>query len=65
MQLDRDTQFIPHALRHTCASRLVQRGVSLLVVKEWMGHKSIVTTQRYSHLAAQNLFDAARVLEAV
>jgi integrase len=63
--LDADDQFVPHALRHTCASRLVQRGVTLLVVKVWMGHKSILTTQRYAHLAASNLLDAVRVLEAL
>ena len=35
-------------LRHTCASRLVQRGVPLLVVKEWLGHNDIKMTLRYS-----------------
>jgi integrase len=65
MNLDHDTQFVPHALRHTCASRLIQRGVPLKVVQEWLGHKSITTTMRYSHLAAANLFEAAKVLEAI
>ncbi len=60
--LDTDTQFIPYALRHTCASRLVQRGVSLLVVKEWLGHTTITTTQRYAHLCPKNLLDAVSVL---
>jgi integrase len=63
LNLTTDTQFVPHALRHTCASRLVQRGVPLLVVKEWMGHKSVLTTQRYAHLSPSNLFDAVKALE--
>jgi integrase len=40
-----------HALRHTFASRLVMKGVDLRTVQEHMGHKSIVTTMRYAHLA--------------
>lgn len=63
MGLEDDTQFVPHTLRHTCASRLVQRGVPLLVVKEWLGHKSLSVTLRYAHLAPTNLMDAAKVLE--
>jgi len=59
-----DDQFIPHMLRHTTASRLVQRGVPLMVVKDWLGHKTISTTMRYAHLAPDNLFAAASVLEA-
>lgn len=58
-----DRQFVPHALRHTCASRLVQRGVPLKVVQEWIGHKSITVTMRYAHLAPANLLAAVSVLE--
>ncbi|QNN21228.1 site-specific integrase [Planctomycetales bacterium ZRK34] len=58
-----DDQFVLHMLRHTCASRLVQRGVSLPVVKEFLGHKSIQTTMRYAHLAPRHLMDAVSVLE--
>jgi site-specific recombinase XerD len=60
--LQDDVEFIPYALRHTCASRLVQRGVSLLVVKEWLGHTNVTTTQRYAHLSPRNLMEAVRVL---
>jgi integrase len=63
MGLDKDDQFVPHALRHTCASRLVQRGVPILTVKEWLGHKSLAITLRYAHLAPKQLFDAVKVLE--
>ena len=38
-------------LRHTFASKLVQRGINLYVVKDLMGHASIKSTERYAHLA--------------
>lgn len=52
-----------HTLRHTCASRLVQRGVDLYKVKTWMGHSTIRMTERYAHLAPSALADLAAVLE--
>jgi len=58
-----DTDFVPHCLRHTCASRLVQKGVHLQVVQQWLGHRAIQTTLRYAHLAPKNLNSARDVLE--
>lgn len=52
-----------HILRHTCASRLVQRGVPLLTVKAWLGHSSVVMTERYAHLATDSLSGALSALE--
>ena len=63
MNLEDDEQFIPHCLRHTCASRLVQRGVPILVVQQWLGHKTIHMTMRYAHLCPTNLEEAVKVLE--
>jgi integrase/recombinase XerD len=52
-----------HSLRHSFASGLVQRGVSLYVVKELLGHQDITTTQIYSHIQNENLFDAVKTLD--
>ncbi|PWT98983.1 MAG: hypothetical protein C5B51_28145 [Terriglobia bacterium] len=42
----------PHSLRHTYASWLAIAGLSLRRIQELLGHKSITTTERYSHLGA-------------
>lgn len=47
-----------HDLRHTCASWLVQAGVPLLTVRDFLGHSTIAMTQRYAHLAPKHLQDA-------
>jgi len=52
-----------HTLRHTCASRLVQRGIPLYTVSKWLGHASITVTQRYAHLAPDSLDVARKALE--
>ena len=51
-----------HLCRHTCASRLVQRGVPLLLVKDWLGHEDIQTTMIYAHLAPKALHSIVGVL---
>lgn len=44
-----------HGWRHTCASRLVQAGVQIQVVQQWLGHSSLLVTQRYAHLSPHNM----------
>jgi integrase len=63
--LDRDEEVVIHTFRHTCASRLVQAGVDLYVVSQWLGHNSMAQTRRYAHLAPQTLAGARDVLAGV
>lgn len=52
-----------HTLRHTYASALVMRGVPLRTIQGWLGHSSIVQTEKYSHLSPDYGYAAANVLD--
>lgn len=58
-----DESVIPHSMRHTCASRLVQSGVDIRRVQVWLGHSTIAMTMRYSHLAPDDLDVCLEALE--
>jgi site-specific recombinase XerD len=60
--LSGDKYFVIHALRHATASRLVNAGVDLMIVKEYLGHKSIQTTLKYAHLDPERLRKATETL---
>lgn len=50
----------PHMLRHTVAALLLRNGVDIRVVQEFLGHASIATTQRYTHVTKDHLVKVLR-----
>jgi integrase len=52
-----------HILRHTLASRLVQKGMPIYMVSKWLGHSSVKVTERYAKLAPNSLAEALAALE--
>lgn len=58
-----DAEWVLHTCRHTCATRLLEAGVDIYTVKEWLGHKSIETTLRYAKMTNMKLNQAKDLLE--
>lgn len=57
-----DPEYVPHALRHSFATRLVAQGTPINVVSKLMGHGSITMTMRYAHAGDTQLREAVETL---
>lgn len=62
---DRRFRIVFHSLRHTAASWMVNAGVSLPVIAEILGHKTLTMTQRYSHVGDEAKLSAINVLSTM
>ncbi|MBI2012964.1 MAG: tyrosine-type recombinase/integrase, partial [Candidatus Colwellbacteria bacterium] len=50
----------PHVLRHSFATDLLNQGVDIRILQEFLGHKSITATQIYAHVTSRKLREVHR-----
>ena len=46
-----EKRYTPHTMRHTTATHMLEAGVSIMAIKNFLGHSSISTTERYAELS--------------
>ncbi len=63
MGLTADKEFIPYAFRHTSVTRMLQRRMDVVKVKDWHGHSSLKTTMGYAHMSLVDMAEVGASLE--
>ena len=50
-----EKRYTPHTMRHTCAMHMLESGVPMMAIKNFLGHASIITTERYAALTQSTI----------